>query len=324
VIDGRPAYTPESLGGDRIFLSDHMAGYFPAVAFSAAQSPDGSSKVTDAESLARCAKGTAPDRFPPDATSCTGLADPGVAVRVTETVNGDAHIVRQALDLISTDRRAHQLDLALVQSYDNPTGHLQFLFPGQGAYAEHSKGDAVTPVKGPATIYTRRGGATDGDYHSPLTATTYAVAPSTIQFVSPAEYLVRYVRTVPATGSLRIALIYSTEAWTATIGADAAAAQASLRPSVAITSPSLDGVSTKRSTITIAGVASDLDGPVGLTLNGKPVAVAANGAWSTTVALKPGRNSLTALVVNGYGFTNTDRRTVTRLRTRHRAHHHKR
>jgi hypothetical protein len=325
LVDNHPVYTPEAMGGDQIFISDHLAGYFPALTLGAAQNADGSSKLTDVESLARCAKGTAPDKFPPDASSCTGLADPGVALRVTNTVSGGGHVVRQVFDLLSTDKQAHQVDLTMVEAYSNPAGHEEFLFPGQAAYAQHSRGDAVTPVKGPATVYSRGAGRADGDYGAPRTALTYAVAPDSIQFFNGYEYLVRYKRSVPATGSLRITFIYSTEAWNVTVGADAAAAQASLYPTVAITSPSLDGVSTKRSTIRVAGVASDLDGAVGLAVNGKAVAVAANGTWATTISLKPGQNAVTALAVNGYGFTSSDRRTIKRLRTpRHHRHRRKR
>jgi hypothetical protein len=104
-----------------------------------------------------------------------------------------------------------------------------------------------------------------------------------------------------------ISLAFATDVSQANADALSAAARASMRPSVTLVAPAR--VTT--ATVKVTGSARD-DGPVSVSVNGRPAAVSAAGTWSVVVPLTPGANALVATATDGDGNTARAQRTVTR------------
>ena len=82
-------------------------------------------------------------------------------------------------------------------------------------------------------------------------------------------------------------------------------------PTLSVTSPT-DGYITNKSTITVSGTTNDAtSSPVTVTVNGAAVSVGSNGAFSTTVNLTSGKNTITIIAKDSAGKTTTITRTVT-------------
>jgi RHS repeat-associated protein len=81
-------------------------------------------------------------------------------------------------------------------------------------------------------------------------------------------------------------------------------------PLLTVAAP-LDGTVTQAASVDVQGTATGA-APLSLTLNGSPVALAADGAFSQTVALAVGANVLTLVATDGAGRTATSTRSVTR------------
>lgn len=87
--------------------------------------------------------------------------------------------------------------------------------------------------------------------------------------------------------------------------------QDTTNPTLTVTSPS-NNLVTAASSITVSGTAKDDSGIQSVTVNGKTVTVGSNGAFSTTVSLSGGSNTITIVATDNAGNTTTITRTVTR------------
>jgi hypothetical protein len=82
-------------------------------------------------------------------------------------------------------------------------------------------------------------------------------------------------------------------------------------PTLNVTAPT-DGEVTNNSTLAVSGTTNDVtSSPVTLTVNGKAVTVGSGGAFSTTVTLSEGSNTITVVATDAAGKTTTVTRTVT-------------
>jgi hypothetical protein len=82
-------------------------------------------------------------------------------------------------------------------------------------------------------------------------------------------------------------------------------------PTLSVTSPT-DNLITNSKTVTVSGTTNDVtSSPVTLTVNGSSVTVGSDGAFSTTVTLSSGSNTITIIATDGAGKTTTVTRTVT-------------
>jgi hypothetical protein len=72
-----------------------------------------------------------------------------------------------------------------------------------------------------------------------------------------------------------------------------------------------DNSFTNNANFDIAGTVSDAGGVRGLTVNGQPVVVAADGTFATVVTLANGANTITAIATDTAGNTTADSRTIT-------------
>ncbi|HEX6911614.1 MAG TPA: hypothetical protein VF142_14530, partial [Longimicrobium sp.] len=81
-------------------------------------------------------------------------------------------------------------------------------------------------------------------------------------------------------------------------------------PALAVSAP-VDGSVTQAASVNVQGTATGA-APLSLTLNGSPVALGADRAFSQTVALSVGANTFTLVLTDGVGRTVTATRSVTR------------
>ena len=82
-------------------------------------------------------------------------------------------------------------------------------------------------------------------------------------------------------------------------------------PTLNVTSPANGSITSNQSCV-VAGTTNDsTSSPVTLTVNGSAVTVGSNGAFSTTVTLKEGSNTITVVATDAAGKTTTVTRTVT-------------
>ncbi len=81
-------------------------------------------------------------------------------------------------------------------------------------------------------------------------------------------------------------------------------------PTLSVNSPA-NNIVTNKSSVTVSGTTNDVtSSPVTLTVNGKGVIVGTDGAFSTTVALTLGTNTITIIAKDSAGKTTTITRTV--------------
>lgn len=82
-------------------------------------------------------------------------------------------------------------------------------------------------------------------------------------------------------------------------------------PTLNVTSPT-NGLITNQKTVTVAGTTNDAtSSPVTVKVNGTAVTVGSNGAFSTSVNLVEGSNTITVVATDSAGKTSTVTRTVT-------------
>lgn len=82
-------------------------------------------------------------------------------------------------------------------------------------------------------------------------------------------------------------------------------------PTLNITSPA-EGLITANATVTVSGTTNDATStPTTVTVNGSAVTVSSSGAFSTTVTLSEGTNTITIIATDAAGKTTTVKRTVT-------------
>ena len=82
-------------------------------------------------------------------------------------------------------------------------------------------------------------------------------------------------------------------------------------PTLTVSSPANNSV-TNTASCTVSGTTNDAtSSPVTVTVNGKSVTVGANGAFSTTITLNEGDNTITVVATDAAGKSTTVTRTVT-------------
>lgn len=136
----------------------------------------------------------------------------------------------------SRDGAAHALDLLYEQdAYSNDTTGYRFPWR-DGGYNQHALNDTFPGLGGsaPGSIYIKGNkDAPDGDETDPQGAITYSSPPDEIRFLdypfSPnGLWALHYRRTVPASGALTLAFVYSEAFLAADVYAMASAAEARL------------------------------------------------------------------------------------------------
>ena len=261
--------------------------------------------------------------YPPTSSSCAGFVPAGVQVslHVTQADAGRMATVTQYFS--STDGLAHNVDLLEDNEFFhlNADGALDFPWTGAGMQPYTTLGQVIPgpTTAGPGSFFVKGDRpAPDGSESAPKGSVTFSNPPDGVIVVSGTDNAItnsswfdlHYSRTVPATGSIALGFTYSTAFLAGEVSSDAGAAEAAFQPSVSIASPG-PGAVTSQPQAVVAGTATDANGLGSLIVNGQAVSVAPGGAWTATVPLSQGANTITAIATNVFGNTADAQTTVT-------------
>ncbi len=309
-VDNRRAYPPVHAA-----LINPSGTGLPALTVSRArEGATGTATVTETDPLVGCPG----DPAAPDSTTCPSFTAAGVSWTRVTTSSADGRHYEQLDTLSSTDGAAHSAAVwmgysALTNGGQTPAWGVSWA--GGGARATRLDGDQLAGPGGgaPGTLLLdRNGAAAEGDFMWPRAAITWDVAPSTVYFKGDKDAYARFESlAIPAGGGITLRTRYAIGPSAADVAAQAAALRDAQRPPVtSITAPG-DGVSVVSPALTVTGTASDTEGLASFTVNGAPVAVAADGTWSLPVTLALGANRFTAVATDKAGQTATAAITVT-------------
>jgi hypothetical protein len=273
--------------------------------------------IHEEDPVVRCVPSTA---FPPTKASCTSFASTGVTLVRTWQSSNEDHLASLTETWRSTDGAAHNVNARYYTEMWSAT-HGAWLFPGEGAFAATHTGESKTVPAGAGMLLYKAKASTPeaGDNENPQGAIAYDAAPNEPVAVTTGTagagvnvMEVPYQRTVPAGGSSTLRMAFAQAFSMPEAQALAAAALASYHPSVAIASPANGATIMNASqSVTVSGTASDTVALSSLSVNGAAVAVGAGGAWSTSVALKPGVNTITATATDQAGLSASSAIAVT-------------
>ncbi len=319
-VDGTDAY----LAGNAASLFDgaqNTPGY-PSLTYSYSIDPaTGDFVVNETDQVVECSPAAAV--YPPTQVSCSSFVPAGVQVslHIAQTNSGRMTTVTQRFS--STDGAQHNVDLLEDNEFFHPNadGALNFPWTGAGMQPYTTLGQAIPgpSAAGPGSFFVKGDRmAPDGSESAPQGSVTFSNPPDGVIVVSGTDnastdsswFDLHYSRTVPQAGSVALGFTYSTAFLAAEVSSDAGAATAAFEPSVAIVSPAT-GAGTSESQAVITGTAADATGLSSLTVDGQAVALGPGSAWTATVPLRQGANTITAIATNVFGNAAQAQTTVT-------------
>ncbi len=278
----------------------------------------GLATIHETDPLVECAPQTV---VPPTTTSCTEFIPIGVQLERTWQTSNAGQLATMTDRWVSTDGKAHQLGVLYDQeTIDAEKEGGAYEFPGTGKFSPIAKGQEIALPAGQRAIYYKEDAATpgSGDGQHPQGAIVYDRSPSGPALVyrdtkageSYNGFEMPYTGTIPAGGSYALRMAFVQAYALSEVQSMSEAVTAGYPPSLSITSPS-NATPVSISNVTVAGTASDTGALASLTVNGHPVSVGADGAWSTSVALNPGSNTITAVAADQAGFSTSRSIAVT-------------
>ncbi len=324
-VDGADSYVPSAADQVETTVNNGVIPGHPTLTISKSFN-EATHQITihEEDPLVKCMPG---GTFPPtekEKANCTSFASTGVTLLRTWEATNEDHIAWMTETWRSTDGHAHSVNARYyTEMWDGAVGGA-YQFPGESAFAATNKGESKTLPAGPAAILYKVMPSTpeSGDGEHPQGAIVYDGAPSEPIAVTTGSAVsekslknvmeVPYQRTVPAGGSITMRMAFIQAFGLPEVRSLAAAALASYNPSVAIASPANGATITSATpSVAVSGTASDTGALSSLTVNGAAVPVGAGGAWSTTVALKPGANAITATATDQAGLVASSAVAVT-------------
>ncbi len=314
-VDGIDAYVAGNAFGINGMNTFNNPG-FPALSYSYSVDPaTGNLSLDETDQVVRCSPGGV---FPPDPAHCASFVPTGVQVNMHIVQNEAGRVAEVVQRFQSTDNAPHTVD-ALENNdfyHRGKDGELGFPWTGSGMQPYTTPGQVVAgpSAAGPGSFFVKGSASVpDGSQAAPQGQVTFSNPPSSETIVATTNNSVNtipsaaiswvdlhYALTIPAGGSVPLGFSYSNAFTGAQAASDAAAAQSLFRPTVSIASPQ-NGIDTAQPTVNVSGRAGDATGLGAVTVNGRSVAVAGDGAWSTVVGLTPGLNTITAVAGNVFG-----------------------
>ncbi len=323
-IDGANAYSPATAHylENELKVKSTLPGAPQATVEQTFERLTGLITVKEVDPIVKCSPETV---FPPTVKSCTAFVSTGVQLERTWKTSNANQVAWLTDAWRSTDGAAHSLNALYNQetANDGKAGGA-YEFPGTNVFAATSKGQTVTLPPGLGRVLYKEDAETpsEGDGEHPQGAIVYDTPPSgaiSVYRSTAAKegyngFEMPYQGTIPAGGSyvLNMAFIQAyklPEVETLTSGVLAGYPPSS-PPSLTITSPA-SSVTVTTPTVTVSGTVSDTRVITSFTVDGKTVGVAANGAWSTSVALNKGANTIEALAIDQAGFSTEKSVSVT-------------
>lgn len=312
-VDGANAYAPGAASYWERDLNVTIPGTPSLELHKTFEAASGLATVEEVDPTVRCAP--EPAVFPPTASSCHEFVSTGVQLeRVWQTTHAD-QAVAMTDHWSSTDGAAHTLsaDYSQALTFDGKEGSA-YQFPGTSSFTTTVSGQLVGLPAGAGAIYYKEDAATPsgGDDMHPQGAIVYDRAPSEpLSFVEgtheataeASEFLMPYQATVPASGAYTLAMTFVQGYGLTEVQSLASEALANYQPpTLAIAAPA-SGATVSTASVTVSGTASAGTEAPSLTVDGHAVSVGAGGAWSTSVALSAGTDTITALATDRLGLT---------------------
>jgi hypothetical protein len=309
-VDGVNAYPPAA-----VKQLSGTAGFLP-LGYSANFSPSHDEvTITETDPLMVCA---APGTYPPTSSTCPRLLSAGLQMSSTTSLLDGGTVARVDQTLTNTDSRPHQVDLLFAQSVTSQaSGQVPgFEFPGQTSFVGHEAPDSFSAFPaGPSSIVVVSDSGAQPSATNPIGSITYNRPPASADFVSGngdsvATFLMHYTDTLQPNAT--VAYDWS---FVQSVSTDGLSSLEQIErdrfatPQVTIKHPARGGT-TRHRKLTVSGAASDSVGLASLTVNAKPVTVS-NGLYSTSVRLKPGKNTITVKATNQAGNSATASVNVT-------------
>jgi Glucodextranase, domain B len=316
-VDGHTAYVP-GMGGP----SDHALGApgLAPVDFHPSYNPaTGVLTIGETGVVQRCSGSDAAD---PLATDCGSKVDTGVRITRHWVTGTDGTSATLTETWSVADGGTHQI--SMLPEADGTSTRSEYDFPWLGQGYVHYMGDPSLPGpgpgSGPTSFFTASDNPSGGSSTLSYGSLTTSVPPDSIPFygVAPAsgnEFpQIAYARTITPSQPFSYTWKLATGLTDASVRARAATDADSLAaPVVKITAPA-GGSKTTSSKMSVTGTATDNVGVTAFTVNGNPVPLGSGGAFSTTVPLKPGANTIVAQAGDRTGNTSQASVALTRIR----------
>jgi hypothetical protein len=312
-IDGANAYSPASAHEVENELKTPISGAPQVAVTKTFDSATGLVTIEEVDPIVKCSPSTV---FPPTTTSCTSFASTGVQLKRNWQTSNANQVASVTDTWQSIDGAAHSLNALYNQSTisGGKTGGA-YEFPGTNVFSATTAGEKVILPPGLGRIYYKEDAETpgEGDGKHPQGAIVYDTPPSGPLSVYEGTvgkeedgFEMPYQATISAGSSytLRMAFIqaYKLSEVEALSSEVLAGYPPSASPTLSITSPA-NGTTVSSPNVTVSGTVTDKRVITSFTVDGKAVAVGSSGAWSTTVALNKGANTITALATDQAGFS---------------------
>ena len=308
-VDGHNAY--DAFAANELYESLKPSTPSPPVTVTRAIDPaTGLVTLHESEALVVCSGSTV--AFPETKESCGSFTPAGVALERTWRSASDGRLLYMTDAFVSTDGKTHALDAVYGNEMFEAAPGGAYRFPGSGEFAGVTKGQTVSLPAGAGTIlYKEKATAPDGEYQHPVAAFAYDAQPSgSLSFVKGTGevaptvnvFNMPFAHTVPASGAYVVRLAYAQGSGAAETQALAEGAIASFAPSIAIGSPA-GGSTVSTPSVVVSGSASDTGALASVSVNGVAATLEAGGAWSATVPLAAGANTITATATDQAGLT---------------------
>jgi len=319
-VDGLNAYVPYAADAIWKSLTPRPSNDPPASSVTKTfTSTEGLKTVHETEPLVECS-GTV-HAYPETTESCKKFISAGVSLERTWSASDGGRLISMKDEWHSTDGAAHTVSTLYSQELaSDATNAGTFEFPGGApGFATTKTGATLSLTASEGAILYREDAAAEevpGAIH-PVGAIVLGTSPSgpvqvtagSSDTAGSAKLQLPFSFSVPAAGTHTLTMAYADGYTLPEVCREAEEAKSGCQPSVAIASPS-SGTSTGSSKITVSGTAGDLVELSSLTVDGQHVTVT-GGAWTTSVALTPGANTITAVATNHAGLTRSATTSVT-------------
>lgn len=274
--------------------------------------------IHEVDPIVKCAPEAS---VPATVKGCAEFVSTGVQLeRVWQTSDG-GQVVRMTDNWSSTDGSAHALNALYDQETINAAKEGgAYEFPGTSAFVATANGQTVALPAGAGAIGYKDEAATlaGGDGEHLQGAIVYDRSPSgALEFYRSTEakesfngFVMPYQGTIPGAGTYTLRMGFVQAYALPEAQSLAAALTSSFAPTLNIASPA-SGTMVSTPSVAISGAASDTGVLSSVTVNGQAVSVGAGGAWSTSVALNEGANTIAVVATDQAGIATTKSVSVT-------------
>jgi hypothetical protein len=311
-VDGNPGVLSDDFSGEPTQSGFEKPTYTDSFA-------NGVLAVHEADPIMLCASACSSGSAPAD-----GYIASGIELDRTWTTADNGLVVYQTDAFRSTDGRAHAMTALEDDDFNSEKPSLASAdFPGTSGFTVYTPGNTIAAASGAGAIYFKTDAATpdSGDPTDtwPQGAIVYSRGPSSaigVTYWSTTsgpdypEFYLPYSLQVPAGGSATLRFAYVQDFALGDVQAFAQQALASFHPTLTVSVPS-NGATLAAPQTVVSGTASDTGAIQAVTVNGASATLAGGGAFSDSVDLPVGADTITVVATDADGLTATQTASVT-------------